>query len=492
MSRVILALAFLCVIASVQADFFPAQTFSGDFTLFTNYSITVGGSGSSNPPIVYSPALYPIAGKFQVDYPKFGFAAAVTAGQGSPWTLDMSVSIEAVSVKKNSDGSNNVTAAYSVFAGDNCWYANLEVDNLPTIFGQNQNSTLLGTVNVDGSSCLLFNTTYGDLVAVRIHDLAIMRVTFPNFYAQGVPFFPIIGEGNAETQLSFQNVKTSIPDPITAPKNCIKVDLNDLPIPNYENFGDEHPLMTLIKRSPLTAMFQRSKSNEKQSLDFDTTIDALRAKYADSTETGANDRTIAQSVSAKFTMWENSTKIGPKVPYGLAGHINYDFSQSGFRVSVDETLGAFPFDFSVGLGMAPDVNGVEFLQVGNGNCYSYLYLQWIFVQLIPRFEVPESAVFVGSQTIHGEACDVWVTPSWFWNQEVALAMYIRQSDRAFVQLITVGSSGSQDGTAFIKLTDIKLSAPPASYGNPGTCDNLMSWSHDFDSHLEWGWCYPFC
>lgn len=155
---------------------------------------------------------------------------------------------------------------------------------------------------------------------------------------------------------------------------------------------------------------------------------------------------------------------------------------------MDTITGNIPLGFSFELRVYPSRNGIELLQVGNGNCYSYIFLQWLWTYLIPQFELPYNVAEQNPVVINGDNCTVWQT-TWNWYQSFA-EIYVRDSDHVVVRLTVPEPFGH--GLADVTLTEIVTKVNPSSYSRPDKCVETMTWNPEWESHLPWDWCNPFC
>jgi len=197
---------------------------------------------------------------------------------------------------------------------------------------------------------------------------------------------------------------------------------------------------------------------------------------------------LNQTFSANWILNANAPNV-PYTPYKLSGTLGFDFSVSGFYLTLDTITGNVPFDLQLSFRIYPDRNGIEILQVGpDGSCYSYLYLQWLFTYLIPIYEIPYDASYKGTVKINGDTCSGWTT-TWNWYQNFA-ELYVRDSDNVLIESI-IPDPISYSPATFL-LTDVKGTVDPSTYSRPENCADLLNWSNNFESHLPWAWCYPFC
>jgi len=197
---------------------------------------------------------------------------------------------------------------------------------------------------------------------------------------------------------------------------------------------------------------------------------------------------INQTFSADWFM-NVSAPAAPFMPYTIGGTLGFDFTVSGFFITLDTITGNVPFNLQFSIRVYPDRNGIEFLQVGpDGSCYSYLYLQWIWTYLFSVFEIPYNADYRGTVKVNGDTCSAWKTT---WEMyDIFAVLYVRESDNVLIQG-TLPDPLSYAPSPFT-LSNVQGTVNPSTYSRPNNCAELMNWSPSFASHLPWGWCFPWC
>jgi len=102
--------------------------------------------------------------------------------------------------------------------------------------------------------------------------------------------------------------------------------------------------------------------------------------------------------------------------------------------------------------------------------------------------VPYDAEYRGTVTINGDTCSWWKT-TWNWYENYA-ELYVRNSDHVLVQAI-IPDPISYAPSAFT-LSNVQGGVSPSTYSRPTVTAEIMNWSPNWESHLPWAWCYPFC
>jgi len=108
-------------------------------------------------------------------------------------------------------------------------------------------------------------------------------------------------------------------------------------------------------------------------------------------------------------------------------------------------------------------------------------LQWIFSYLLPQFQLSYASQQVNDQRVNGDLCTVW--------QNYGGLYFVRKSDNTLVQ-INYQTSGSS--FFVVTLSNVKGTVDPNRYSKPSTCIDLLNWNTNWQSHLPYGWCFPFC
>jgi len=461
------------------------EQFTADFSLTSQYNLSFHEEdipGYIPIPFIQSPTVSPIRGKIWFNYDTAEFRMDIFSAEGSPWKLSTTVIAHSYAYIRNQYSFNCSTDIYFTAGTNKCWYGVLNQVNLPNQMGGNMNLTYNGTRVVDGQECMVFLSNTGYLYAVRLEDLAIVEVDLPYFIGELMPYFNFFGYGDALTQVSLSNIVIGAPDPSNfyPPQGvCLQV-YNDSTI-NYNN--EEKSLEKFFKSEIISEMAQKTFSRHLQPKDEKQ---KHQTKKRDSNQ--MHPPPLNQTFSASWLM-NVSAPYAPFTPYTLSGTLGFDFTISGFVITLDTITGNVPFNLQFALRIYPDRNGIEFLQVGpDGSCYSYLYLQWIWTYLFPIFQIPYDADYRGTAQVNGDTCSSWKT-TWQWYDHFA-ELYVRESDNVLIQS-TIPDPISYAPSTFT-LSNVQGTVSPSTYSRPNNCAEIMNWSTSFASHLPWAWCYPWC
>jgi len=317
---------------------------------------------------------------------------------------------------------------------------------------------------------------------VRLMDLAIVEIDLPYLIGELAPYFSFFGYGGALTRISLTNIVTGPPDASNfniPPGQCLELWNESIPVDYSKVENPIFEFMTAPVReiSKLFNSFRSEPSRDQEP------IQKKREFHQQQHPPPLN-----QTFSAKWLL-NVPAPNAPFTPYSLSGTVAFDFTVSGFVITLDTITGNIPLDLQVSFRIYPDRNGVEFLQVGpDGSCYSYLFLQWFWTYLVPSFEIPYTANYIGNVIINGDSTTAWQT-TWNWRSYFA-ELYVRDKDHVLVQsLIPDPLSLTPCPLTF---SDVSGNVPPSTYSRPDNCAEIMNWSPNFASHLPWAWCYPWC
>jgi len=458
--------------------------FTADFIVTTKYNVSFQNQNipDYNPiPFLQSPTLLPIQGKIWFNYQTAEFRIDFFNGEGSPMKFYTSVIANSYNFVRAAFSFNCTTDFYTTAGKDRCWYANTHQPNMPAQMGGEMNLTYNGTRNVDGYDCMVFLSNSGFLFAIRLLDLAVVEVDLPYFVGEVAPIFNFFGWGNALTRVTLSNIVAGPPDPsnFSPPQGaCLQI-YNDTTLIDHS----KDPLKSLFNKDPVADLVNFAK----KTFFPDTTPKEEPMDKKRLFRPGFAPH-LNQTFSANWILNASQTNY-PYTPYTFSGTLGWDFTISGFMLSIDSSTGNIPFDIQTSFHIYPDRNGVELLQVGPDNsCYSYIYFQWIFTLLLPIFEVPWDATYQGSVTVNGDTCSVYQT-NWFYSN--AAVLYVRDSDHVVVESL-IPDPLSWAPNARLIFSNVKGAVPPSTYGRPPVCEDLLNWSSNFASHLPWDWCEPYC
>jgi len=251
----------------------------------------------------------------------------------------------------------------------------------------------------------------------------------------------------------------------------------------FQNHEDKKPQSSLDQE--ISFMNHMSKKFEAAALSKSKT-------HENKIKEGALPPMLNQIFTANWVLNASVQLTPPFTNYAIYGRLAFDFTTSGFAVSVTSVTGNIPMDVQFEFRIYPSMNGIEWLQVGpNGNdCYSYVFLQWLWTYFLAPFQIPFDSVPQQPVVVNGDMCSVWQTTYQWYGQQPS-TLFVRNSDNALVQL-TVPEPFLGHGMSIITLTNIVNSVNPNSYSRPATCVQTMKWNPSWNSHLPWYWCDPWC
>jgi len=314
--------------------------------------------------------------------------------------------------------------------------------------------------------------------SVRLSDLAVVQVRGPYLGTYIFPYIPIATSGNSSGWINM--------DPTIG-----KVDPKLFAIPSGQcTFlpygGDDGDFFGFSAFQKTPNVNEMVSGFMDQLSDFFFTRRAKKSR--DVVVRKQTPPTLAQSFTAQFTLTYNDTYYSPKKLITFAGELAFDFSKSGFYFMID-AVDTVPFSVSTGFILYPDRGGLEFLWVNpERDAYSIVILPWIITLLFPTYTLPPDAIYAGETVINGDRCSMW---NMAWTSK-STSVWVRESDGAIVKAKNFQDINWIYDYGTIELSDIQLSVDPSLYQRPKTVANLMTWSHDFQSHLSWYWCEPFC
>jgi hypothetical protein len=479
----------ICLVAGKPAVT-AVEQFTADFVITTQYNASFRDDnidGYHPIPFIQSPTVSPVKGKIWFDYVTYQVRVDVFSGDGSPWKLSTSIIARSFNYSYDEYTFNCTTNLYWTAGPNRCWYENLLNIGVPIQMGGGMNLTYNGTKVVDGFECMVFSSSDGYLFAVRLMDLAIVEVDLPYIIAQLAPYFEFFGWGAALSRVMLTNIVVGAPDPsnFNVPTGqCIEI-YNETTIVNYQKLPDRpfenlinNPVAEIIKDIAKKTVFKHLVPEQDER-------PVIRKKRTVQQNTPPH---LNQTYSANWFLNAN-TPNAPYTPYTMSGTLGFDFTKSGFYITLDSTTGNIPWDLQIGFHIYPDRNGVEFLQVGpDGSCYSYLYLQWLWTYLVPVYEIPWSSTYAGTARVNGDTCTVWKT-TWNWYNNAA-ELYVRERDRVIVQSLIPDPISY--APSLLTFSNIQGTVNPSGYGRPSGCAEIMNWSPDFESHLPWDWCGLWC
>jgi len=376
-----------------------------------------------------------------------------------------------------------------------CWYGTNQYTYIPEQMGGNLNLSYKGVEVKDGSQCMIWEDDQShSIFDVRLSDLAIVEMDLPYVLAEAVPIFSFFGLGEGRTIIHFTDIVIGAPDPsifIPPPGACIHV----YPEPNDDvqtiHFRDSVDFMKnmFLKNPVISALTEFDPAQHlieklQRASQYHRKLDSNIIQKKRLTNQGPIPPKLNQTFSAQWTLVANRDLNPPYTPYTLSGKLAFDFTTSGLSWSIESSTGNIPLDLQMEWRLSPSFNGVDFMQVGpDGNCYNYVFFQWLWTYFVPHFEIPYDSAQQGSAVVNGDKCTVWQT-TWNWYDQFA-ELYIRDSDHVLVQLTVPEPFGH--GLATVTLTDIKPTVNPNAYSRPPNCVETMTWNPSWESHLPWYW-----
>jgi len=391
---------------------------------------------------------------------------------------------------------NCSAAVYSTEGSpDRCW-SYVYNSYLPNQMGANMNLQYIGTDEIDGYLCLVWEASglysFPFTIYVRVNDLATVEIDLPYVMSEAVPFLSILGNLGGTTYIRFTEIVVGKPNPSNFyPPSCNGNDstssrthpFSELFQNQYRNttnwFNDiidsavnqAEKALNLVKhrnRGTGSSISSKKKIN-KQKNEFD------------------EKRATVQNFPPPLNPTFSATYLFNASQYSttglvINGKLAFDFTESGFAYSVDSIQSGTTFDLQTEFRVSPSRTGWDLLQVGpDGNCHDYMFFQWIWSILLPNFQIPPFAVQMPNQKVNGYLCSVWSFGD--------AMLYVRIYDSIIVQF---EAQFSTFGYTTVTFSNLKDTVDPARYSRPSTCVEILGWSHNWASHLYWGWCGPFC
>jgi len=198
---------------------------------------------------------------------------------------------------------------------------------------------------------------------------------------------------------------------------------------------------------------------------------------------------LAQQFTADFALVVDANTTYNQKPYTLSGKVALDFVNSGLYFSLEDISGVVPFSLASNFVISPDADGINVLFTdAKGDCWNVFFFQWIFTYLLPPFAIPPDATYVGEAVINGDKCSIW---NYWWGSR-SITVFVRESDGVLVKGLHFEDPTWTNQEASWTLTNIELKVDPAIYSLPPSCSNIATWNPNFQSHLPWYWCDPFC
>jgi hypothetical protein len=357
---------------------------------------------------------------------------------------------------------------------------------MPNQMGSGMGLVYKGTQTVDGYLCLVWESNSNYMFFVRVTDLATVEIDLPYVLTQIAPIFNFLGGFYGTTYIRFSNLVVGTPSSSNFQKptyacNVAPFNAKELVQLNSPIKFLDHFLQVVLNKAETTIkaideLRIRSIESEKEKEEEKENPKVKRI------EEQTFPPALNPTFSANYVF--NGSQFYEANGVIITGKVAFDFTQSGFSFSVDSISGSWPFDLQAELRISPSRGGFDFIGVGpNGQCYDYIFFQWLWSIILPQYQIPPYAIQSPDQKVNGVECSVWSFAS------PPTIIYVRKSDNTLIQM---SSSFQTFGYSTVTLYNVQTVVNPSSYSRPSTCTEILGWSHNWASHLPWGWCEPFC
>jgi len=312
-------------------------------------------------------------------------------------------------------------------------------------------------------------------------DLAVVQIQGPYIGSYIFPYIPISTRGNSSGWINMDPTLGKIdPKYFAIPSGKCTF------LPNYQKENGDLFGFSLFQKG--ISMDEMVIGFMKQMTEFFLSRNDGKSKETIIQERKQTPPALAQAFSAQFTLTYNDSYYSPNKLITFAGELAFDFSKSGFYFMID-AVDTVPFSMSTGFIIYPDRGGIEFLWTSpERNAYSVFFLPWIITLLLPTYTLPPDAIYAGEAVINGDKCSIW-NMAWTYKSS---QVWVRESDGAIIRAKNFNDLNWFYNYGTIELSNVKLGVDSSLYQRPKNTANLMTWSHDFQSHLSWYWCEPFC
>jgi len=307
----------------------------------------------------------------------------------------------------------------------------------------------------------------------------------PYVFTQIAPIFNIFGGFYGTTYIRFTNIVVGTPSaanfaPPSGPCNFVPYN-PEKEVFNYfsdpSKFLDHFLQKSLYKAETIIKAIDHLRTTPNHIIKKEETIINKRS------EQQVFPPQLNPTFSANYVF--NGSQFYKANGVIITGKVAMDYTQSGFAISVDSITGSFPFDLQAEIRIFPSRGGFDIIGVGpNGqSCYDYIFFQWLWSILLPQYQIPPYSVQGPDQKVNGVDCTVWS----FSNP--ATMLFVRKSDNTLIQ---ISSYFQSFGYSTVTLYNVQPTVSPSQYSRPSTCIEILGWSHNWASHLPWGWCDPYC
>jgi len=454
----------LLLIINIFANINPQQQFIADIDVWGNWSATFyGNEGDTDSlPFLTSEPISPFAAKLYFDWNKQGFRLELMQGEESPWNIQTTFIVHSKVTPIDEFYMLVNSTQYMYLAPDKCVYYPMGTYTAPkSIVNFVDNITLNGTDVVDGETCLVLSDSAGDKIFVRMSDMAVVRVSAPRSFFEAPPLFQFLGRASAFSWINFHNIQLG---------------------PVNSNYFKPPPINCTLVYYDFMKKILSSNDKIKTKKDVDTKPQSIaKTPKAPMKLDKTTDPAFPHLTQAFTANFEFNSTWRQDLSFSIRGTLGFDFVKSGFFLNIEKLDGDVPLFLQTSFIVTPDRDGIEILQYGKeGSCWSYIYLQWLWTYLIPQYKLPKDVSYIGDQMIDGSLANGWFLNRW----EDGTNIWVRQKDNAIVYM--------EYRYYTIKFSNIILKVEPNRYARPPVCSELNNWSHNFASHLFWGWCFPWC
>jgi len=425
------------------------------------------------PPFLSSPEFPVFAGRIAFNYPTAEFRIDLTNAPNAPFKLSSTLIQYTGNSCVHGQFQFNCTATSYITAGraSQCWKTGYQIQNMPNQMGANLGLQYEGYGKVDGVPCMVWKDMYGYIYDISLSNLAVIEIDLPFAISSVIPYFNLLGRGQGTTYVRFSNIVVGTPDPsnFSPPTYQCKIqsttkELKKVDFSNKNMF--KHVADTFLPKFELPTLFKKREDAELQV----ENVEKRQSQFPPS---------LNQVFTADYIYNVSQWYYGAAY---IKGRLAFDFTKSGFAFSIDSIASGLPFNIQSDFRVYPSFGGFEFLEVSpEGNSYGFLFLQWFWSYFLPQFQLSYASQQVNDQRVNGDLCTVW--------QNYGGLYFVRKSDNTLVQI----NYQSSWGTYFVvTLSNVKGTVDPSRYAKPSNCVDLVVWNRAWQSHLPYGWCFPFC
>jgi len=470
------------------------NAFTASFTVQAKVNLTFGDNPSTNYypiPFILSPVFGIFKGKVAFNYPTAEMRIDLSAADTAPFKLKTTTIVSTNSGKNCVYGTSSFNCTMAMYqtqgTAGRCWvYPAYNSGAMPNQMGANMGLVYKGTATVDGYLCLVWESIVNNFIFyVRVTDLATIEIDLPYVFTQIAPIFNFFGGFYGTTYIRFSNIVVGTPSPsnfypppyqCNVAPNTVKDDLIAFNDPS--KFLDYFLQKALFKAESVIKAMDALRTKSQNNL-----LKPEKEEKKKRLESQSFPPVLNPTFSANYVF--NGSQFYKANGVIITGKVAMDYTQSGFAYSIDSINGSLPFDLQAEFRVSPSRGGFDFIGVNGQSCYDYIFFQWLWSILLPQYQIPPYAVQGPDQKVNGVDCSVWS----FSNGGPPTQLFVRKSDNTLIQLTTYFETLS---FSTITLYNVVPTVNPAQYSRPSTCIEILGWSHNWASHLPWGWCDPYC